>query len=333
MMIRLALSLLTMLALPLVLISCGSSPTVSVGTPEPSWSPQTSGTSDDLQAVVFSGPDRGWAVGDRGTLLATSDGGTNWTPQTSGREDTLFGIDFTHDSHGCAVGWNPDDWLNMESSVVLGTSDGQNWKTLGEGSGNLFDVKFEGTESGWAVGARGEGGLIIGTEDGAVGWTEQYAGGRDWLYGVDFADQFSGCAVGGRTVLATNDSGVTWTRRRLERDVWLVDVAFGDPRHVWAVGEKGVVMASADGGLSWSRQPSGVMRDLNGVAFVDSRTGWAVGDKGTVITTTDGGASWTSEDSMTTRRLYDVHATDPTHAWAVGTKGTILSRTPVPPSN
>ena len=32
----------------------------------------------ELTAVTFVDPDRGWAVGDRGVIWQTSDGGRNW---------------------------------------------------------------------------------------------------------------------------------------------------------------------------------------------------------------------------------------------------------------
>src|SRR5688572_2256387 len=48
------------------------------------WTPQVSGTTSTLRAVSFADASNGWAVGDFGTVVHTSDGGASWTPQASG---------------------------------------------------------------------------------------------------------------------------------------------------------------------------------------------------------------------------------------------------------
>ncbi|HEY5529969.1 MAG TPA: YCF48-related protein [Thermoleophilia bacterium] len=292
-----------------------------------SWRPQSSGSSETLNTVVFADPQYGWAAGERGTILATDDGGNTWTPQTSGSEVAVFGMDFADRATGCAVGWNPDDWLALEAGIVLRSGDGgSTWRTLGEGKGNLFDVELVNADLGWAVGNLEDGALIIATEDSAASWSRQYSGGRDGLYGVDFADDYAGCAVGGRTALSTDDGGLTWRRRELGKKMWIVDVACAPGTdEVWCVGENGAVLVSSDGGLTWQRQDSGVDVDLNAVDFTDATHGWAVGDKGTVIATKDAGATWVLQDSGTNRRLYSVFALNASRAWAVGAKGTIVS--------
>jgi len=52
---------------------------------------------------LFNASD-GWAVGDGGTLLRTSDGGQSWTPQVSGVSQRLESICFTSATNGWAVG-------------------------------------------------------------------------------------------------------------------------------------------------------------------------------------------------------------------------------------
>ncbi len=46
-----------------------------------SWFEQSSGTGEDLYAVHFADAQNGAAVGRRGTVLVTSNGGTTWTPR------------------------------------------------------------------------------------------------------------------------------------------------------------------------------------------------------------------------------------------------------------
>ena len=52
-----------------------------------------------INAIAFPTPNRGWAVGDGGTILATDDGGTTWQIQRSGTDRVaLMTVSFTAES-------------------------------------------------------------------------------------------------------------------------------------------------------------------------------------------------------------------------------------------
>jgi hypothetical protein len=68
------------------------------------WTQQTSGTTNTLNAVSFVDTSHGWATGLGGTILATNDGGATWTPQSSGTGYNLVGVSFVDANHGWAVG-------------------------------------------------------------------------------------------------------------------------------------------------------------------------------------------------------------------------------------
>jgi hypothetical protein len=57
----------------------------------------------------------GTAVGDNGTILHTSDGGSTWVPQTSGTTKNLYGLNFSNSSTGTIVG---------EDGTILRTTTG-----------------------------------------------------------------------------------------------------------------------------------------------------------------------------------------------------------------
>ena len=48
------------------------------------WTEQNSGTSEWFNDIYFVDNQTGWAVGEKGTIVATIDGGETWTSQTSG---------------------------------------------------------------------------------------------------------------------------------------------------------------------------------------------------------------------------------------------------------
>ena len=102
-------SIFVILGLPLVVASCDgdSGPTgPGVGPTTPSgwfWqNPVPQGNT--LRAVHFVNATTGTAVGDLGTILRTTDGGSSWVSQTSGTTRALGGVSFTDATTGTVVG-------------------------------------------------------------------------------------------------------------------------------------------------------------------------------------------------------------------------------------
>ena len=65
------------------------------------WVQQTSGTTENLISVYFINENVGWAVGENGIIINTTDGGANWNPQNSNTTDDLYSVKFIDES----VGW------------------------------------------------------------------------------------------------------------------------------------------------------------------------------------------------------------------------------------
>jgi len=93
---------------------------------------------------------RGWAVGEAGTILTTSDGGAKWDAQTSPTTNNLWGVQFLADGkRGWAVG---------EAGTILTTSDGgAKWDAqTSPTTRDLRGVQFLADgKRGWAVGEAG----------------------------------------------------------------------------------------------------------------------------------------------------------------------------------
>ena len=67
------------------------------------WQKQRTGSMAWLHSVFFLDQNRGWVVGSRGTLLVTTDGGTNWRSLVHPSEDTIRDIYFADDLNGIIV--------------------------------------------------------------------------------------------------------------------------------------------------------------------------------------------------------------------------------------
>ena len=152
-----------------------------------------------LNAVTFVNAEQGWAVGDRGVIWHTGDGGRNWQLQKSGVQCRLESVCFIDGRTGWAVGGMTQPWSHRGAGVVLRTLDGgRRWTELtGSMLPGLKDVKFFSPTRGWAVGSPSalfESGVFQ-TDDGGRSWSPVDAPPAHWLC-ADFRDENSGAIAG-----------------------------------------------------------------------------------------------------------------------------------------
>jgi hypothetical protein len=69
--------------------------------------------------VSFTDANNGTAVGASGTIVRTTNGGTNWITQTSGTTSILYGVSFIDANTGTAVG--------TSGTILRTTNGGTNW--------------------------------------------------------------------------------------------------------------------------------------------------------------------------------------------------------------
>ncbi len=299
-----------------------------------SWVRQKAGTMAWLRSVFFLDHNRGWAVGSKGTLLRTDDGGLNWKTRSAPTTAIVRDIFFLDDNNGwlvCEVNIHELKTNEQPRTFLMRTTDGgENWNRVElkgiDVNSVLVRAVFSRGGRGWAF---GENGLIYTTRDSGETWTPLPSPTRRLLLGGIFVDDDRGWIVGaGATIIQTSDGGDTWYQSRLpqvEKTVRFTAASFVDNRLGWAVGSGGNVYQTTNGGRTWQKQESGVYVDLFDVKFVDAREGWAVGAEGTIIHTGDGGLHWTSERSETQHPLERVFFTDKTRGWAVGFGGTVVA--------
>ena len=285
-----------------------------------------------LNAVAFPNASCGWAVGDGGTIVRTTDGGTTWDSQFSPTGRTLLAVCFVDTSDGWAVG---------ASETVLCTHDsGANWApqtppSTGPGSApyDLTSVCFADTQHGWAAGTLG---MVLVTSDGGSHWTQQpCAGSLSSFAAIACADTSVAVAVGGSgLIVATVNGGHLWTTSQAQGgSASLHGVCMVGRTHAWAVGDGGTIRRW-NGSGSWLAQSSATTMTLMSVCFSDAENGWAVGDEGAIVHTTDGGAHWTRQASGLApvddfgnpmNRLNGACSTGAGHAVAVGAGGMIVA--------
>jgi len=273
--------------------------------------------SANLFDIYFVDRNQGWAVGAKGTILSTSDGGKSWHTQSYVTKYMLTSIAFGNaGNRGWAVGG---------AGVILSTSDGgQSWHSQSIRKTRMLNsVTFDRSgKRGWSV---GNNGTILVTSNGGKSWNIQESGTGSLLRSVAFESSGNrGWAVGqDGVILASSDGGASWYTQESGTKSVLRSVAFErSGNRGWAVGQAGIMLATSDGGASWHRQSSGTKVWLNSVTFDRSgNRGWAVGGAGTILATNDGGKTWYPQSiSADSPIMMDA---DGIHGWKIARNNTV----------
>lgn len=234
----------------------------------------------DLHGVSFVDATHGWAVGDKETILATTDGGRIWVQQIA----CLWGPTGSGIDRPCPA--RPDDLLPQE----------------------LRSVSFVDDSYGMAVGSDG---FAVATADGGQAWTRVTGSGALTLQSVsevvrgdpDPTEQVAtkqsstrmdtAHAVGlGGTLEVSGPKGVYWygtpgedrfSSQPPASEADLNAVAFCDRLNGVAVGANGTIERTTDEGAAWHTEPSGTPASLHGVALPDANDAFVVGDGGVIL--------------------------------------------------
>jgi photosystem II stability/assembly factor-like uncharacterized protein len=232
-----------------------------------------------LNAVDFFDSAYGWAVGEQGTIIRTTDGGANWKAPTTvpAIDGWLYDVSFVDATHGWAVGSAYDATALTYKAVILVTSDGgDTWtaQNAGVDASSLNAVSFADATHGWAVGYSAgsnfvDSPVILATSDGGAHWAAQTvpavtpAGATiSAMADVTFTDAQNGWAIGrpqsldagargnpaprsmASVILVTHNAGATWAQ---DGDAWanttLITLDASSNGHAWAVGYNGTILS------------------------------------------------------------------------------------------
>ncbi|NTW32574.1 MAG: T9SS type A sorting domain-containing protein [Bacteroidetes bacterium] len=302
------------------------------------WYPQNTGTPVFLRSVFFLDSNRGYAVGDAGVILKTTDGGTSWTTQTCETcqeySIELLSVFFTDTTNGFAVG-------DLNGVIIKTTDGGANWTPqFFDSNYDIYSIYFADADTGFAVGTYGSSnwttsGLMLKTTDGGASWETIMDYSTNFLYSIYFVDSKIGFAVGGigpygthaGAILKTTDGGVTWAPQTSGTTYYLNSVHFVDANTGYAVGNNGTILKTINGGTNWTLQTRETNEKLNSVYFSDVNNGCAVGYNGTILKTSDGGATWLIQTSGNTYDLPSVFFTNANTGYTVGYLGLLLKTT------
>jgi photosystem II stability/assembly factor-like uncharacterized protein len=253
------------------------------------------------------------AVGTRGSIWRSTDGGATWASPASGTTQALYDVDFATSSIVWAVG--------SAGTILRSTDAGITWSTMTSGTTQrLLSVD---APSATRVVSAGDAGVVVRSSNGGASFTSNIVAGAPKLSGVSMGSDTVGVAVGGDTLVRTSDGGATWSPAAstpgtpLLRSVSMVDglVGFIAPTY-------GTLWRTADGGATWTSTPL-----ASGTALaIEAVTDKVMYVAGTMFSSTiDGGATWTIQ-AIPGSKMVSLEAGDANHVVAGATAGAVHRR-------
>jgi photosystem II stability/assembly factor-like uncharacterized protein len=279
-----------------------------------------------VRAMSLSGA-TGYAAGDFGTLLKTTDGGSSWSGLSMGTFQGLSVVqaldaDTVVAGGGCVARRSVDGGASFTairfSSVETGCKVG------------LRDLSFVSRDAGYLLLADGS---VFATTDGGTQFSPRTAvpetraaGGSAEPGAIAFLDARSGYASSGGRLFQTLDGGTSWrlvaSDGRAIHAIWFADAAHG-----FAIGNSGLVLRSDDGGTTWTPKDLGVAANYTSIRCSGTRLCLLTTAAGTqLVRTTNAGDTAGTVVTPSTDPVFAAAFASPTRVAAAGDHGaTVVS--------
>ena len=241
------------------------------------WTPQNSGTIEQLNGVATDGSL--WVtVGAKGTIL-NSTNGQSWYPQKSGTTKGLSG-----------VAWNKGTWIVVGADgTVLTSIDSITWTPQKSGAKNFLSDVACNKEGFWV--AVGHDGTILNSTDRGITWTprESHSPGGNLVGVASNDDRWVATNYIAANGVCTSIDGKSWSYRGT-KTIAPYRVAWSKEKKQWLiVGFRGYVYISNDG-EKWELHLSGNYTWM-GITWAKDKwiaAGYGGGGQRTICSSTDG---------------------------------------------
>ncbi|MES1945540.1 hypothetical protein PC39_15534 [Salinisphaera sp. PC39] len=198
--------------------------------------------------------DKRVVVGQMGLIRYSDDGGASWTAVDAGTSQRLMGVSMNASGLAVAVG--------SFGTILLSEDGGASWRESAFNPATLVKDNYEPHLNDVHVSADGtvtivgEFGMVLRSPDGGANWEGVHSGDVS-LFGLDLHANGLGYAVGqSGTVLRTTDGGATWTSLETDLEANLLGVYADGDGTVTVPGMRRMIV-SDDGGESWTQVTDG----------------------------------------------------------------------------
>jgi photosystem II stability/assembly factor-like uncharacterized protein len=300
------------------------------------WIQHGTPASRDLREIYFLDSLKGWAAGDQGTMIKTTNGGTNWTAQNTGIESDIYDLFFINENTGWAITWDIE-FPDYYTIILKTTNGGTNW-TANQypASDNFFNaVYFLNPNTGFLGGVAPD--HLVRTTNGGINWTRMnidsnIVSGFPIISFKFFSDTY-GFASGGHIDIAgvmwkTTDGGLNWKTEGVGPEP-VQSIFIFDSLNVISAGgdyEYGTgVVTTTNGGTNWEYRSLEIFGIASAISFRTREEGWSpLGNAQKLIYTKDSSRTWQEWATPNSLAIYDLQFTDRRNGFACGENGTIF---------
>ena len=245
-------------------------------------------TGNFMWAVDFVDDNTGYAAGDVGTIIKTTNGGLDWSVKNINPNIRFLSVQFLNAMTGFVLG-------NDNGKLYKTIDGGDNWSLVLTANSTLRDLDFATNTLGFAVGLNGK---IFKTTNGGDLWNQISSQTLNQLFCIDMLDSLNGIVGGGNYLGKTSNGGINWVVQNIVyQNIFsqIVDVSFINNDVIYALSATDYrIYKTINGGQNWTEEiiiPSKVGIDRQ-ISFIDVNTGIMTSNEGLIRKTTDGGITW-----------------------------------------
>lgn len=283
-----------------------------------------------LYSIDFIDNNTGFTTGEYGTILRTTNAGSDWEQLVSGTNRDITAMDFADANTGYIGG--------RRQYFSKTTNAGLSWQQLTlpvqgnwDTAYTVMDIQALTPQVIFAAGFFQLESKIWKSTNGGASWEIQSTGSFNYIQKLYFIDQNTGFAMGGALggeIIRTSNGGASWLPV-FQESYTVYSMSFISPTVGIAGCESGRVYRTTDAGLTWNfaLSPSGL--DINSIQFINSLTGYGFGTGSVYVKTTDGGLNW-DEIPLGTgglRLYFDAAVTPNGNLHAAGSYGALIRST------
>jgi photosystem II stability/assembly factor-like uncharacterized protein len=243
----------------------------------------------DYLGIHFVNSDTGWAVGDLGSVIKTTDGGQSWSVSETNTTTPILKARSFNEQLVISSGF--------DGMILRSIDGGETFTQVTSGvTGDLWGLQMLNDTLGWACGTANS---LVKTTDAGITWqTVTVPGYTADYWWIDFLTESYGFIAANGKVLRTIDGGQNWEIIQAGDNQALFCVDVIDSLHIAAAGYggtsyRGKNIYSSDGGYTWINGGPTTFDPINCIKYINPDTGYIVMSEVSTRKTTDRGQSWT----------------------------------------
>ncbi len=280
---------------------------------------------NNLSAVKFNDNYTGWAVGSKGTILKSTNGGLNWYIQNSTVQENLSDLFILSDQKVIVIG---------NYGVVLQTTNGGSAWTLNLITPNpvlkkiIFNDPLNGFICGYSFDYRK--GYIYKTSDGGINWNLNFISpDGEYFDKLFFWDSNIGFTGGSWYTYKTTNAGINWIQE-YNGGIFGTEIIYKNFSTGLVVGggnygtDYGYISKTTNNGINFHTVLYYTDTVISSITHSISDTVYSTGYYGKILKSTDYGSVWNSLNSNVKENLNSIYFSSNSTGYAVGNSGVII---------